>query len=89
MRHGLFAVKDKAADAFLPPFCLPTESMAIREFLHAAKIPDHKFCVHPFDYSLYKLGYFNDATGQLEPMPEPMFLVSAEGVVAHQPGESV
>lgn len=78
MRHGMFSVKDKAADAFLPPFFLPTGSMAVREFLHAASIPDHKFCVHPHDYSLYQLGWFEDGHGRVEVFPEPLFMVAAD-----------
>jgi len=77
VRHGLFSVRDRAAAAFLPPFVLHSDAMAIREFGHAARIPDHKFCLHPQDFSLYKLGHYDDETGLLIAFPEPQFLASA------------
>lgn len=80
MKHMMFAIKDKAADAFLPPFFLPTESMALREFAYCAQDPTHKFCQHKTDFSLYKLGSFEDGNGVVTPLAEPMFMLSADGV---------
>jgi len=80
MVHGMFAVKDKAADAFISPFFLPTDSMAIREFTYAAKDGTHKFCIHPHDYSLYKLGTFDDSNGKVSAFVEPLFLIAADFV---------
>jgi len=82
MLHGMYAVKDKAADAFIPPFFLPTDSMAIREFLAAAQDTSTRFAKHPHDYSLYKLGMFDDGNGAVKPLAEPLFLVSADGMVS-------
>lgn len=78
MIHGVYAVKDKAADAFIPPFFLPTDSMALREFVHACNVPEHKFSVHPYDYSLYKLATFDDNKGVIVSLVEPLFLLSAD-----------
>lgn len=77
MRHGLYSVRDKCASAFLPPFCLPMDAMAVREFQRAARMEDHKFHVNPEDYSLYKLGHFDDESGLLIPFTEPQFLIAA------------
>lgn len=81
MKHGMYSVKDKAADAFLPPFFLPTDGMAVREFMHCCGLPDHKFRLHKYDYSLYKLGEFEDGSGKVTALVEPLFMVSAEGTV--------
>lgn len=78
---GIFAVRDRAADAFLPPFTMNTESMAIREFMQLCQNPDHPFKKFPTDYSLYKLGHFNDHSGNVEALKEPYFLCSADGVM--------
>lgn len=83
MKHGVFAVRDRCADAFLPPFCLPTESMAIREFSYAAtRLQDHKFYLHPHDYSLYKVAEYDDQDGRVTGLVEPQFLVSAVSLKA-------
>lgn len=78
MKLGIYAVRDRAADAWLPPFFLPTDSMALREFEYCAKEPNHKFCQHKVDFSLYKLGEFDDATGLIVARSEPFFMLSAE-----------
>lgn len=82
MVHGMYAVRDRAADAFIPPFFLPTDGMAIREFLQAAKDQNSKFFQHPTDFSLYKLGSFDDSNGMVRPLVEPLYLVNAEGMVS-------
>lgn len=78
MKLGMYSVKDKAADAFITPFFLPTDSMALREFAHCAKLPDHVFCRHAVDYSLYKLGEFEDSSGRVSVLVEPVFLIAAD-----------
>lgn len=77
MNHGLYCVRDKAADAFLPPFTLPSDNMAVREFYHCALMPDHRFCIHARDFSLYKVGYFDDCTGKVVSFLEPEHMVQA------------
>ena len=80
MVHGLYAVRDAAADAFLPVFQIATDSMAIREFSQLAENPDHMFCKHRKDFSLYKVGSFDDLAGSVHRLEEPRFLFSADGV---------
>lgn len=77
----LFGVRDRSADCFGAPFSSNTESMAIREFQQACKDPAHAFAKWPTDFSLYKLGYFNDNSGKVEALQEPLFLCSADGVM--------
>lgn len=87
MRLGMYAVKDRAADAYIAPFFLPTDSVAIREFSYAATIPDHKFGKHPYDFGLYKLGEFEIGTGRVSVLSEPLFLINAAGDVGPQTAE--
>lgn len=77
MLHSVFSVRDGAADAFLPPFVLPAEAVAVREFVYCANLPDHRFCVHARDFSLYVVGSFDDADGKLIPLAEPRFVMNA------------
>lgn len=68
MHHKIFSVYDEAAGAYLVPFFLPNENMAIRTFRDCARNPGHAFCANPADYTLFLIGEFNDATGELVPV---------------------
>lgn len=81
MVHGLYSVRDKVADAYIPPFLLQSDAMAVREFAAACNMPDHKFGVHSEDYSLFKVGTFDDVTGIITPFVEPLFLMAARNAV--------
>lgn len=64
MIHKIFAVRDQKAAAFLPPFVLPTEGMAIRTFNDLCVAEDHSFSKHPEDYALVTFGTWDDDTGE-------------------------
>lgn len=66
MKNLIFTVYDQKAHAYVAPFFLHTEGMAIREFKDACNNPQHSFGRHPEDYTLFKLGTFNDATAHFE-----------------------
>lgn len=66
MKQFIFAVHDSAAGAFIPPFTLPTEAMAIRTFAECAHNHEHQFCKFPNDFCLYLVGEFDDSTGVVQ-----------------------
>ncbi|MCL4162650.1 UNVERIFIED_CONTAM: hypothetical protein GTU68_008480 [Idotea baltica] len=63
MKLSLFSIYDGVAESYIPPFTLTNSGMAKREFIAATNDPNHKFCQHPQDYTLYELGTFDDQTG--------------------------
>lgn len=63
MKFKIFAVYDAGAEAFLPPFFLPSIGQATRAFSDVVNDSSHSFSKHPLDYSLWILGSFDDATG--------------------------
>lgn len=65
MHLKAFSVYDTKAEAYLPPFFLPTVGMALRAFKDCATSKDHQFGKNPDDYVLYEIGHFDDHTGQL------------------------
>lgn len=81
MQHQMYAVKDKAAAAFLQPFFTPTEGTAIRAIQSSVSDANHMFHRHAKDYSLYYLGFFDDNTGVLVPLQEPVFVCSMETLI--------
>lgn len=76
MKHNMFVIRDKKAMAYLPPFILPNDAMAIRTFGDCINDPKHKFGQHPEDYSLYSISTFEDCTGKLDVSIEPLLIVT-------------
>lgn len=64
MIQKMFAAYDSAAKAYLSPFQLPREEMAIRAFTDVVNSKNHDFANHPEDYALFLLGEFDNRTGQ-------------------------
>lgn len=71
MELNIYSVYDVKANAYLPPFYLPTEGMAIRTFTDCVNSKDHQFGAHPEDYTLMYFGIFNDKQGSFEPLHPP------------------
>ena len=66
MKQTCFSIYDEKAKAFLPPFFLPNEGMALRTFSDCCNSDTHQFGVHPEDYALYKIGTFDDEKGSFD-----------------------
>lgn len=62
MNQLIFTVYDVKAKAYTPPFFIHTQDMAVRGFADAINDQQHAFGKHPEDYTLYKLGTFNDTS---------------------------
>lgn len=69
MRHNIYTIYDAAAQAHMRPFFLPSDGQAIRAFSDLALDAEHEVGRHPEDYSLCRIGTFNDndATIATEP----------------------
>ena len=66
MTLDLFAIYDTKAEAYMTPFYLQNDKMALRVFADCCNDPDHTFGRNPEDYILFKLGQFNVQTGKHE-----------------------
>lgn len=66
MIHKIFTIHDAAANAYLPPFCLPEQGMAMRTFGDCINDPKHQFSLHPSDYTLFRIGYWDDISGEIK-----------------------
>lgn len=62
---GLYSIFDVKAKAFLAPFSIANDSMAVRSFGDAVNDPSVQFFKHPEDYTLYRVGTFNLEKGVL------------------------
>lgn len=68
----MFAVFDKAVQAFMQPFYARATGEAIRTFTDAVNDAQSPFYKHPNDFELYSVGVFDPASGEI---------TTSEGVV--------
>nr|DAG80633.1 MAG TPA: DNA binding protein [Microviridae sp.] len=67
MIYGVYAIKD-AKTTFMPANVDYNDASAIRNFEHAVRQPDSLLQSHPADYSLWKLGTFDNESGSIVPL---------------------
>lgn len=73
----IFAIRDAKVEAFLQPFFSPTVGAAIRSLMEAVNDPQHQFAKNSYDYSLFELGEFDDASGRIgSDSPNPVHIVA-------------
>lgn len=75
-----FAIRDEKVGAFLQPFFAPAIGSAIRSFLDACT-GDTPMAKHPGDYTLYRIGSYDDNTAQLL-SDTPLLVASGSEAVA-------
>ena len=80
MNLGIFTVYDQKAKAYLPPFFLPEEDMAIRVFGDCCNDRDHQFGRHPEDYHLFGIGHFDDCKGTINET-SPQLVASGQSLL--------
>lgn len=68
MKLKVYAVLDNKAMAFLPPFFMVNDQVALRAFNDSARNPDHSFFRNPSDYVLFYIADFDDSSGVIEPL---------------------
>lgn len=89
MKLNVYSVFDVKAAVFANPFYMPNDAVAIRGFTEAVNNPQSVLNKHPEDYSLYKLGIFDDSVGKLESEAQPVVLVTAASVMSVKTVEPV
>lgn len=66
MKHEIFAVYDSKAAAYLPPFIMHKDEMAIRVFADCINDNGHQFGKNPADYTLFNIGDYDDNNGTVK-----------------------
>jgi len=73
----VFAVYDAAVKSYAQPFLMTTEGQALRGFMDACEDQKTNLAKHPEDYTLFKLGSYDDATGKYTNLHTPESLGGA------------
>lgn len=66
MQIQVFSIFDIKAQAYMQPFFMNSTGMATRAFAEPVNDPEHLFCKNAEDFSLYRIGVFNDSNGTFE-----------------------
>lgn len=80
MKVNVYAVFDKAVNAYLQPFYARSAGEAIRSFTELANDGNSNVCKHATDFFLAFLGEYDDNTGRFA-SSEPMRLLGAHEVI--------
>lgn len=72
MKLKIFAVRDAKAEAFGNPFFFKTHGESIRAWDEAVNDAQSPFYKHPNDYTLFEIGEFDQQTGLLTPLQQPI-----------------
>ncbi len=67
MTFQLFTIHDSKADAFLQPFFFEKSAQALRAITDLANDPEHMFCKHASDYTLFHIAQFDNQTAEIIP----------------------
>ena len=63
MKLNAYTIYDVASGTYMRPFFSQADGQAIRGFKDIATDANHEIGKHPEDYTLYRVGTFNDTTG--------------------------
>ena len=84
---SVYSVFDAKLAAYNVPFFARTDADATRSFGDLCLDPRSRVAQHREDYSLYRLGQFDDETGLLVPQT-PVCLMTASAIVVQESGRA-
>lgn len=67
MKLNAYTIYDTAAAAYMRPFFMQSDGQAVRMFRDIATDAEHEVGKHPEDYSIFRIGIFDDNKGQFIP----------------------
>lgn len=75
MRLLAFSIRDAKAEAFMRPFFASTRGLAIRAFVDLVNSGNGEpVAKHPDDFALFCIGEFDELTGELVKLEQPVSL---------------
>ena len=86
MKQIVFTVYDVKAKLHLQPFFMRSIPEAVRAFGDLANDEGHQFGKHPEDYTLVQIGDYDETSGLIDPLKEPVVLVRAEQLLVQEKG---
>lgn len=88
MKLFIFSIYDTASASYMRPFCSLTDAQAMREFSDIVAIKDSPIGQHPEDYSLSRIGIFDDQNAKIDPQDREILLTGLEALAGRPPQEA-
>lgn len=90
MKSGLYTIRDDVMAIYNNPFAQINDATAIRSFNNELERggPDSLFSSHPADFSLYRIGYFDNESGCLTVEPVPTLVIAGRDLARRGEGQS-
>ncbi len=82
MNLNIYCVFDCAAAAYMRPFFAQSDAEALRSFTDISIDADHPIGAHPEDYSLHRIGIYNDQTAVITPEDKQCLATAQERVAS-------
>jgi len=67
MKMNVYTIFDSAASTYMRPFFMQSDGQALRAFTDISTDAEHDVGRHPEDYSLARIGVYDDSKGKLIP----------------------
>jgi len=83
-----YSIYDVATGAYMNPFLMPADGQAMRAFSDLATDKNHEVGKHPEDYSLFRLGTFDNNKGYVTQDERIECLMTALEAIAAQRGRN-
>lgn len=80
IKKNLYAIIDTASGVYDGPFKGITDSQMIRVFADLCMDAEHPIGAHPEDYSLIKVGTWNEGTGEVTDLQNTTMITGLEAV---------
>jgi len=80
MLKTIYCVQDVKTNIFGAPFISVNEGSAVRSFEYACNDPSSDVGRFPHDFRLYRLGEFDDSTGQINSVDPELVVTGSQFV---------
>ena len=84
MKLNIYTIFDTASGAYMRPFFAQSDGQATRSFKDISLDASHEIGKHPEDYSLWRIGIFDDNTAKINPEDKECLATALEMVAAAQ-----
>ena len=82
MRLNVYAIFDRASGIYDRPWCAHSDQAAIRSFTDIAQDAEHPIGKHPEDFTLFRVGTWQDDKGEMVGESAEKVIGAAEAVAA-------
>jgi hypothetical protein len=82
MKYNIYAVYDSAVNAYMRPFTMQADGQALRGFTDEACNAESPVGQHPEDYSLFRIGEYDERNGHIEACVPPKCIGRAHELYA-------